>query len=347
MTKVLLTGASGYIGKHVLLRLLLDGYTVVASVRSLSRADEVREAVLPRLAKNFDLDKQLGFVELDLEQDSGWDKALAGVDVLMHTASPFPIAQPKDENDLIRPAVEGTLRALRAAHSAGVKRVILTSSVAAIDGNDFPPGKSTLDETMWTDINHPLGSSAYTKSKTLAEQAAWDYVKTSAPEISLTTINPALVIGAPLDKNFGSSVGVMERVLKAVDPLLPDVAFSVVDVQDVARMHVEAIKVEASKGERVLAASETLSFVEIAKIIKAAYPDRKINTTQAPNFVIRILALFDKEIKSIVPLLGKRRPADSTKAKTLLGIKFMPAKQSIIETCDFLIQNGFGNKKWF
>ncbi len=345
MTKVLLTGASGYIGKHVALRLLLDGYTVVASVRSLSRADEVRDAVSSRLPKNFDLAKNLTFVELDLEKDSGWDKALEGVDVLLHTASPFPIAQPKNENDLIRPAVEGTLRALKAAHKAGVKRVVLTSSVAAIDGNDFPAGKTSLDETMWTDINHPLGNSAYTKSKTLAEKAAWNYVKTTAPEIALTTINPALVTGAPLDKNFGSSVGVMERVLKAVDPMLPDVAFSIVDVQDVAQMHVNAIKVDASKGERVLAASETLSFVEISKIIKAAYPDRKVNTFQAPNFVIRMLSLFDKEIKSVVPLLGKRRPANSTKAKTLLGIKFMPAKQSIVETCDFLIENGFAKKK--
>jgi len=345
VTKVLLTGASGYIGKHVALRLLLDGYTVVASVRSLSRVDEVRDAVSPRLPKNFDLGKHLTFVELDLEKDSGWDKALEGVDVLLHTASPFPIAQPKDENDLIRPAVEGTLRALKAAHKAGVKRVVLTSSVAAIDGTDFPAGKTSLDETMWTDINHPLGNSAYTKSKTLAEKAAWDFVKTTAPEIALTTINPALVTGAPLDKNFGSSVGVMERVLKAVDPMLPDVAFSIVDVQDVAQMHVNAIKVEASKGERFLAASETLSFVEIAKIIKAAYPDRKVNTYQAPNFVIRMLSLFDKEIKSVVPLLGKRRPANSSKAQTLLGIKFIPAKQSIIETCDFLIKNGFAKKK--
>jgi len=345
VTKVLLTGASGYIGKHVALRLLLDGYTVVASVRSLSRSDEVRDAVSPRLPKNFDLAKQLTFVELDLEKDSGWDTALEGVDVLLHTASPFPIAQPKDENDLIRPAVEGTLRALKAAHKAGVKRVVLTSSVAAIDGTDFPAGKTSLDETMWTDINHPLGNSAYTKSKTLAEKAAWDFVKTTAPEIALTTINPALVTGAPLDKNFGSSVGVMERVLKAVDPMLPDVAFSIVDVQDVAQMHVNAIKLNASKGERFLAASETMSFVEIAKIIKAAYPDRKVNTFQAPNFVIRMLSLFDKEIKSVVPLLGKRRPANSTKAQTLLGIKFMPAKQSITETCDFLIQNGFAKKK--
>ena len=341
MTNVLLTGASGYIGKHIALRLLLDGYSVVASVRSLSRADEVRDAVLPHLPKNFDLAKHLKFVELDLEKDSGWDKALEGVDVLMHTASPFPIAQPKDENELIRPAVDGTLRALKAAHKAGVKRVILTSSVAAIDGNDFPTGKTSLDEEMWTDINHPLGNSAYTKSKTLAEQAAWDYGTTTAPEIALTTINPALVTGAPLDKNFGSSVGVMERVLKASDPMLPDVAFSIVDVKNVAEMHVNAIKVEASKGKRFLAASETLSFVEIAKIIKAAYPSRKVNTIQAPNFVIRFLALFDKEIKSVLPILGKKRTANSSRAQSVLGIKFISAKESIVDTCDYLIQNGF------
>jgi dihydroflavonol-4-reductase len=341
MKKVLLTGASGYIGKHITLLLLQDGYTVVASVRALSKADEVRSAVQPLLPKNFNLAKKLTFVELDLEKDAGWGTALKGIDVLLHTASPFPIASPKDENDLIRPAVDGTLRALKAAHKAGVKRVVLTSSVAAVDGNDLPAGKTELDETMWTDVNHPKGSAAYTKSKTLAEQAAWEYIKTTAPEIALTTINPALVIGAPLDKQFGSSVSIIERILKASDPLLPDVAFSLVDVKNVADMHVNAIGIDASKNKRFLASSETMSFIEIANIIKAQYPNRKVNLTKAPNFIIRILGLFDGDIRRVVPILGKRILINNNQAHKVLKIKFIPAKQSIIETADYLIKNGF------
>ena len=190
MTKVLITGASGYIGKHVTLQLLNQGYEVRASVRKLSKSAEVRDAVTPHLIDSNNLNSRLTFVELDLEKDSGWSEALSGVDVLLHTASPFPLVSPKDENDLIRPAVDGTLRALKAAKAAGVKRVILTSSVAAIYGCELPAGVSAYDETFWSDVNHPVGRVAYTKSKTLAEKAAWDFVKIDAPEIALTTINP-------------------------------------------------------------------------------------------------------------------------------------------------------------
>lgn len=341
MTKVLLTGASGYIGKHIALQLLQAGYDVVASVRTTAKAEEVRAAVKAHLPAKFDLVNKLTFMELDLEKDEGWDQALQGIDVLMHTASPFPIASPKDENDLIRPAVEGTLRALRSAHKVGVSRVILTSSVAAVDGNTMPPGKTALDESMWTDVNHPLGSAAYTKSKTLAERAAWDFIAESAPEIELTTINPVLVIGAPLDKNFGSSVSIIERILKASDPVLPDVSMSIVDVRNVAEMHVKAIKAKASKNERFLASADTLSFIGMAQIIKRAYPNRKVNTGKAPNFLIRLLALFDGDIKRVVPLLGLRTLVDNTKAKNLLKIDFIPAEESILETAEYLITNGF------
>lgn len=341
MTKVLITGASGYIGKHITLQLLNQGYEVRASVRKLSKADEVRNAVKPHLIDSAKLDTRLTFVELDLEKDAGWDVALSGIDVLMHTASPFPIASPKDENDLIRPAVEGTLRALKAAKKAGVKRVILTSSNASVYGRDLPAGKTEYDETMWTDVTHPIGRQAYTKSKTLAEQAAWDFVKTQAPEIALTTINPVLVLGAPLDSNFGSSISVVERILKGKDPMLPDLKFGIVDVRDVAQMHVQAIKVDATKGERILAASETISFVGIAKFLKTIYPTCKAKSAQAPTFLIKFLSLFDGEIKSVLPLLGKPMITSNQKAQRVLGMKFIPVEVSLRESADYLIKNGF------
>lgn len=341
MTVVLLTGASGYIGKHIALELLNQGYTVRASVRSLSKSSEVHDAVAPHVLDSANLNSRLTFIELDLEKDAGWSDALKGVDVLMHTASPFPLASPKDENDVIRPAVEGTMRALRAAKTAGVKRVILTSSVAAIYGCELPAGAHAYDESMWTNVEHPVGRQAYTKSKTLAEQAAWDFIKSDAPEIALTTINPVLVIGAPLDKNFGSSISLVERVLQGKDPMLPDLKFALVDVRDVAKMHVAAIKIDSTKGERVLASSETMSFIEIAKLMKAYYPTSKVKTGKAPTLLLRLLSLFDGSIKPILPQIGKPMNVNNTKAQRLLGIKFTPADVSLKESADYLIKNGF------
>jgi dihydroflavonol-4-reductase len=341
MTRVLLTGASGYIGKHIALQLLNQGYEVRASVRKLSKSSEVRDAVAPHLLDSSKLDARLTFIELDLEKDSGWDAALNGIDVLVHTASPFPLTSPKDENELIRPAVEGTLRALRASKSAGVKRVILTSSVAAIYGRELPAGASAYDETMWTDVEHPVGRGAYTKSKTLAEEAAWNFIKNDAPEISLTTINPVLVLGAPLDKNFGSSISLVERILNGSDPMLPDLKFAIVDVRDVAKMHVDAIKNDNTKGERVIASSQTRSFVEIAKLLKSFYPQSKVKMTQAPTFIIRMLSFFDGSIKTILPQLGKPMNVSAAKAQRLLGINFIAADVTIKESADYLIKNGF------
>lgn len=341
MTKVLLTGASGYIGKHIALQLLNQGYEVRASVRNFAKSSEVISAVTPHLLDVSNLESRLTFVELDLERDGGWSEALQGVDLLMHTASPFPLGSPKDENDLIRPAVDGTLRALKAAHAAGVKRVILTSSVAAVYGIELPKGATAFDESMWTDVNHPIGRGAYTKSKTLAERAAWDYVKNSAPEIALTTINPVLVLGAPLDKNFGSSISLVERILKGKDPMLPDLRFSIVDVRDVAQMHVQAIKNDATKGERILAASGTMSFVEIAQYLKSIYPKSKIKTGQAPTALIKILSLFDSSIKGIIPMLGKPMATSGAKATRVLGISFIPVEVTLRESAAYLIKNGF------
>ena len=338
MRKVLVTGASGYIGKHIVLELLNRGFEVRASVRDLSKGEEVKKAVSAHLDSSVDLKKSLTFVELDLEKDSGWDQALEGVDVLMHTASPFPIASPKNEDEVIVPAVQGTLRALKAAHSAGVKRVILTSSVAAIYGTDLPSGKSAFDETIFTDINHPIGRQTYTKSKALAEAAAWDYVRKNAPEIQLTTINPVLVLGAPLDEKYGSSVSIIQRLLKGSDPMLPDLSFSIVHVKDVAKMHVDAISNNSTISERIIASSAPLSFVETAKVLQKAFPDRKLKTMQAPNFVIRILGLFDGDIKAIIPMLGDRTPVSSAKAQRIFDMKFISAEDAVVETAKFLLK---------
>lgn len=337
---VLLTGASGYIAKHVAAALLNKGYQVRGSVRSLARGAEVRAAVAPELADATGLDHRLTFVALDLAADDGWDAALEGVDVLMHTASPFPLEQPKNENEIIRPAVDGTLRALRAAHKAGVTRVVMTSSVVAISPGRLPAGKAAHTEADWTDILDPIVS-AYGKSKTLAERAAWDFVAKEAPGMALTTINPSLVIGPPLDQNYGTSVSLIERILAAKDPMLPNICFGCVDVRDVAAMHVAVLDKAETAGERFIASDRTMTFVEIAKALKAGLPDRKIVTRQAPSFVFRLLARFDKSIKTILPILDQRDEFSNAKARDRLGITFRDTRESMVDTAKTLLKNGW------
>lgn len=335
---VLLTGASGYIAKHIALKLLNAGYIVVGSVRSMARGVEVRAAVAPHLTSTDDLDRRLRFVALDLGQDQGWSDAMEGIDILMHTASPFPMTQPKNEADLITPAVEGTLRALKAAHAAGIKRVVLTSSFAAIMESDLPPGKAAYDEENWSDPSRPA-ISPYTKSKTLAERAAWDFVRDHAPDLALTTINPTMVLGPPLDTNFGTSVQVVQRLLRAKDPMLPRFGLAIVDVRDVAEMHMRALLTPASAGMRILAADRFFWFQEMAETLKEQFPNRRIVTRRAPDFVVRILAVFDKAIAQIVPILGVRFNVSNSRAREILGMEFIPGTTSITETADFLIEN--------
>lgn len=335
---VLLTGASGYIAKHIALQLLEAGYVVRGTVRSIARGAEVTAAVQPHLSDRADLNNRLTFVALDLTSDEGWDAAMDGVDVLMHTASPFPMVQPKNEDDLIRPAVDGALRALRAAHKAGISRVVLTSSTAAISGSELPPGDNAFDETNWTDPTDP-DASAYTRSKTLAEQAAWDFVRDEAPDMKLTTVNPGFVLGAPLDANFGTSIALIKRLLRAKDPMLPDIGFATVDVQDVAEMHVSVIGKPETFGQRIMTVDRFMRFTQLAQAIKSAHPTRKIVTRVAPNFVIRLLGIFDPAIKSILPSLGRVDRVDNARAIAIFGRGMRQAHKAAISSADYLIEN--------
>lgn len=334
---VLLTGITGYIAKHIALQLISSGHRVRGSLRDIKRQQEVINALRPHLPNGCDADKQLEFCTLDLSSDAGWAEAMSGIDVVMHTASPFPLTQPKDESDLIRPAVDGTLRALRAAQNAGVSRVILTSSTVAISGSELPTGDAAFDETNWTDPDDP-SITPYAKSKTLAERAAWDFVQGSAPEIDLTVINPGFVMGAPLDDSFGTSLQVIQRILRAKDPMLPNIGFASVDVRDVAAMHIAAMNSPATIGQRIMTVDRFLSFQDIAKAIKAAHPDRRIVTRVAPDAVIRFLALFDPALKSIVPSLGRVDKMDNARAKSILGRGMYQAPKAAAEAARYLIE---------
>ncbi|MEJ6404369.1 NAD-dependent epimerase/dehydratase family protein [Yoonia sp. 2307UL14-13] len=332
---VLLTGATGYIAKHIALQLLNAGYDVRGTVRSISRAAEVADAVRPHLNGTTDLDTRLTCVALDLSRDDGWDEAMAGVDILMHTASPFPLVQPKDADDVIRPAVDGALRAVKAAHNAGVKRIVMTSSTAAISGCALSTGQTAYDENNWTDTTDDRVN-PYGKSKTLAERAVWDYAK-EYPELKVTMINPGFVVGAPLDKTFGTSVEVIARILRAKDPMVPQFGFTCVDVRDVAETHVTVIDKPETHGQRIMIVDRFMWFVDMAKAIKAAYPNRKVVTRVAPNFFVRLLGIFDPAVRSIVPDLGKRQAMDNARAAATLGRPMRPVPEAVVDTATYLI----------
>jgi len=338
MTKVLLTGANGYIGRHILLVLLNQDYQVRASVRSLDKTGEIVDALRDHVKDIKLLDSNLSFVKLSLDSDIGWSDAMADIDVLIHSASPFPLVIPANENELIRPAVDGTLRAFKAAKNAGINRIILTSSNAAVFGRDLPKGATEFDETMWTDINHPIGRAAYRKSKTLAERAAWDFVENEAPEFALTVINPSLVIGAPLDNKFGSSMAIIDQLIQGTRRMLPNLRVGIVDVKDVARMHVDSIKMDATKGERILASTGTLSLVEIAKIIKADNPEIKVITRRAPTWFLKLRAIFKKDQKPGLLLVGRPNLISNAKARSLFSFSFISPEVSIIESAKYLIE---------
>jgi dihydroflavonol-4-reductase len=320
---VLLTGVTGFIAKRIALDLLEAGHTVRGSLRSTTRADEVRDAIRPLLSDPSALDR-LSFVELDLTKDTGWTEAMQGVDVLMHTASPFPMSSPKNPDDIIRPAVDGTLRALRAAQAAGVTRVILTSSVVAIEANVKPNPQTPAN---WTDPDHPRASTYY-KSKTLAEKAAWDFVA-KHPEMQMTTIHPALVLGTPLDRHYGTSLALIERIMGGKDPALPQLGFAVVDVEDISAMHIAAMDRPESAGKRYIGAAASFSMPEIGRHLAKVYPDRKIPTRQAPGWLLKVLSLFDPSVKTILPQIGHMPVFDTSATTRDLGVSFVPGETAI------------------
>lgn len=328
MTRVLVTGASGFIAKHIIHTLLTDGYDVTASVRS-ERSQKQVEALFS--------DNKINFVHLDLNSDEGWTEAMQGIDVLMHTASPFPAQSPKNPQDLIRPAVDGTTRALTAAHSAGIKRIILTSSCVAIykDSRKPPMQPSTRDN--WTDPNWSK-TGAYDASKTLAEKAAWDFAK-KHPDIKLTTINPGAVFGPPLDKHYGTSLDYIDMIFSGKMPALPNIQLPCVDVRDVATMHVNAINNDKTYGLRFPAVTDTLTLPQIAKILAKEYPGRKIRTHTIPDIALKLGARLSPVMKEAAGNIGMSAVVDGSDAPEVMGFSYISAADSILASAEYLKNN--------
>ena len=318
MSKVFVTGASGFIAKHILRELLENGYEVGASVRSEKRKTEI-ETLFP--------DAEITFSFLDLNKDEGWTQALEGSNVLIHSASPFPFSEPKDPNDLIRPAVDGTLRAMKAAKAAGIDRVILTSSNVAIYKDAQKSGTAPSDETNWTTADDP-SVNAYEASKTLAEKAAWDFVADN-PDIALTTINPGAVFGPAMDKNYGTSLDIIRQMMIGKMPMVPPITMPCVDVRDVAMMHVAAIENETTYGQRFAATAENLPFIEIGNMVKAVDDTAKTPKSVAPIWLLHVMGVFMKDIKMMLPNIGRNLTVTGAKAEKAFGFTYIPVKDAL------------------
>ena len=329
--KVLVTGASGYIAGFIIQALVRDGWQVRGTIRNLARAAEVRATLgLP----------DLELVGCDLMSDAGWAEAMAGVELVQHIASPIPAGEPKNPDDLIVPAREGALRALRFAHAAGVKRVVMTSSMAAIAYGHQQP-RPPLTEADWSNLGS-LEAYAYIKSKTLAERAAREWMAANGAGMEYVSINPAAVLGPVLGADFSTSLEVVKKLLDGALPGLPNLGFGVVDVRDVADLHVLAMTTPGLDGERFIAQGRFLWMREVAAVLKAGlgHQARRVPTRGLPDFLLKLLANFDATVKMVVPELGRRREASAAHALDRLGWKTRDEATTILDCANSLIEKG-------
>ncbi len=330
---VLVTGGSGYIAGYLIRQLVAEGWTVHTTVRNLAREAEVRRVLAVDNAR-------LSFFAADLENDAGWAEAMAGCSHVAHVASPFPATAPKSDDELVVPAREGALRALRAAKAAGVRRFVMTSSTAAVgygqDGIDRP-----FTEADWTNVDG-ANVYAYVKSKTIAERAAREWVSREGGDIEFCTINPSLVLGPVLSADMSTSVEAVKKLLDGSMPGLPNLSFPAVDVRDIADIHVRALNTPGMAGERFIASGPTVTMAEMAAILRAHLGNeaRRVPTLRLPDFLVRVAALFDPVMRQVTGELSKPKTMNAGHALTKLDWKTRPIKDSVVDTARSLFDLG-------
>jgi dihydroflavonol-4-reductase len=336
--RVLVTGISGFLGGHVALALLNAGYLVRGSLRDMSRAEKVR-AALRRASASGNVEA-LEFVSLDLLSDAGWREAMAGCRYLQHVASPFVVEMPKDKDELIRPAVEGTRRALTAALAEGVERIVLTSSAAAIVYGHDPARTAPFTEADWSETEG-RDVTAYTESKTRAELEAWSIMEAAGRRHDLVVVNPTFIVGPLLDDDPGTSGRLLKRLLDGSIPAAAKVYFNGVDVRDVAELQLKAMESPEAGGKRFIASSGVMSLLEIADVLRAEFPAyaRKLPRFEVPNWLVRLFAFVDPEMRGNIGSLGIVRRTDPSAGRALLGHPFIPAPDAAVAMARSLIEH--------
>jgi dihydroflavonol-4-reductase len=338
MSIVLVTGGSGFVAVHVILQLLAAGHQVRATVRHPARAKDVLAMLHQGGAPSVE---QLNFFTADLEADAGWPQAIAGCDYVLHVASPLPSQVPRDENELIVPAREGTLRVLRAARDAGVKRVVITSSFAAI-GYGHAPQREPFNEESWTNVDG-ADVQPYPKSKTLAERAAWDFIAGEGGGLELSVINPTAIFGPVLGADYSSPIAMFKMLMEGAIPIAPKIYFGLVDVRDVADLHIRAMTNPAARGERFIAvAGETMSLHEIAGVLRRRMGASAAGAPrfEAPNWLVRLAARRVPRLADVLPQLGRIRRSSGAKAIEKLGWSPRPNEEIIMATAKSLLKLG-------
>ena len=334
---VLVTGGSGYIAEYCIAQLLNEGWRARTTIRNLRAAEEVR-ATIGKITANA---RAIEFKAADLNSDVGWADAIAGADYVLHVASPVPTVDPKSDDELVRPARDGTLRVLKAARDAGVKRVVMTSSTSAIM---FGRGvrEKPFTEADWTDETNRDDTSPYDRAKTIAERAAWAWHKAEGGELELVTVNPALVLGPVLGSDFSASIEVVKKLLDGSIPALPHFGFNVVDVRDIAALHLLAMTTPSAAGQRFIGSCDFYWMADIAKIVEQGLGDkaRKVPSISVPDFLVRAIAIFDPIARGRLYELGKPRQVSSEKARRMLGWTTRPVQETILDTARSLQAQG-------
>lgn len=335
--KVLLTGVTGFLGSHTTIQLLEKGYQVLGTMRDLSRSESIKKVIATH-TKYID---KLTFAQADLSDDSVWQDLAKGVDYIQHIASPFPRVLPKREEDLIEPAKRGTLSIMRAAVANQVQRVVLTSSTGSIMyGKEKDQRSRTFTEADWTDATNKKDSTPYFRSKTIAEKAAWDFIQQDQSGLELATVCPGAILGPVLEKDFGTSANLVIKTMDGTAPAMPKIGFDTVDVRSVADLLIRAMESPKAANQRYIGSAGYLSFMDVANILREAYPNHKIPKFYLPNFAVKLYANIDPSLKPVLLDLGTERKLDNRKAKQDLGWQPIDNKEAVLACAESVIKLG-------
>ncbi|QBR12758.1 SDR family oxidoreductase [Sphingobacterium sp. CZ-2] len=335
--KVLLTGISGFLGSHTAIQLLEKGYEVRGTLRNLERAPAIKEVI----ARHTNKIGNLTIVKADLRNGKIWNDLMEGIDFVQHIASPFPRELPKHEDDLIIPAKEGVMHILEAAIKNKVKRVVLTSSCAAVVyGKTNEQLKHPMDESIWTDINNNKDNAPYFKSKTIAERTAWQFMEENPSELEFVSVLPGAILGPVLEEDFGTSANIVIKLMEGKMPAVPQIGFEIIDVRSVSDALIKAMETPQAANNRYLISSGFLMMKEIAQILKREYPNMKIPQKELPNFMVKILSKFDATLKPILIDLGVKRRVTSEKARNELGWQPIPTEEAVLSCAKSIFEQG-------